>query len=107
MLEHKEGRNYLQIGTGDARRGYRWKERKIMILRVNPEIFGILCLQSAAYKVTSGLPDDARCLGAHIDIHSGDVLLQIESEEYEPVKQGAMVPYLDAKLLVIETIQGE
>lgn len=85
--------------------GYRWKEHKIKILRVNPEILVMLCLQSAAYKVTSGLPSDARCLGAHIHADSGDILLRIESEEYEPVEQGALVPYLDAKILMIETIQ--
>ena len=90
--------------SGSLSGGYRWKEHKIKILRVNPEILGMLCLQSAAYKVTSGLPDDARCLGAHIGIQSGDILLKVESEEYEPVEQGAMVPYLDGKSLVIEDL---
>ncbi len=90
--------------AGSLDGGYRWKEHKIKILRVNPEILGMLCLQSAKYQVTSGLPDDARCLGVHIDIYTGDILLKIESEEFEPVEQGAEVPELDAKMLVIETI---
>ncbi len=85
-------------------RGYRWEDRRIKILRVNPEIFGMLCLQSASYKVTSGLPQDARCLGAHVHVESGDILLKIESAEYEPVSNGSIVPELNGNILVIENI---
>jgi hypothetical protein len=96
----------LDLAEETIRRGYRWRAHKTKILRVNPEILGMLCLQSESYKVTSGLPEDARCLAAHIDIRSGDILLKIESEEYEPVEQGAMVPELNAKILMIERIQS-
>ena len=97
----------IQFAEEHRSPGYRWKEHKIRVLRVNPEVFGLLFLQSASYRVTSGLPDDARCMGVHIDWHTGNILLKIESEEYEPVEQGAMVPELDANSLVIEEIRDE
>lgn len=93
--------------SGSLDGGYRWRAKRIAILRVNPEILGMLCLQSASYRVTSGLPTDARCLGAHIDIYSGDILLKIESEEYEPVGEDSTAPYLNANLLVIENLPQE
>lgn len=86
---------------------YRWKKRRIKILRVNPELFGFLLLQSAEYRVMSGLPADARCMGAHIDIQTGDILLKIESEGYEPVEQGSLVPHVDANSLLIQRLKGE
>lgn len=97
MLEISQSLNSQQLG-------YRWEDRRFKILRINPAILGMLCLQSASYKVVSGLPEDARCMGAHIDPYSGDILLKIESEEYEPVSEGSMAPYIPATDLVIHNI---
>lgn len=87
--------------------GYRWEKRRISILRISPRIFGRLILQSACYEVTSGLPSDAVCMAFNLDIHTGDLLLLIESEEFEPVELGVMAPELDAMAIVIEAIEGE
>jgi hypothetical protein len=108
MQEDKDGRIYYDVMSSKSRRsGYRWKPRKVKILRVNPEIFGMLCLQSASYKVTSGLPADARCIHIRVDLSvdlSDDIHMLIESEEYEPVEQGELIQYLDANILVIERL---
>ena len=86
---------------------YRWKEYKIKILKINPSMLHLLCVQNASYHVTSGLPEDARCMGAHIDPYSGDILLKIESEEYPAVEHGNLVPELDPNCLVIHNCVPE
>lgn len=87
---------------------YRWEDRRIKTLRVAPKVLTGLLLQSVAYRVTSGLPTDARCVD--LRAHGGDIILGIESEGYEPVKQGDCPPELDITAMGVEVLykqQGE
>lgn len=82
-------------------RGYRWKERRVARLRVDPEIMGKLMITAAEYRVESGVPVDAKCIAAHIDPYDGDLWLLFESIEFEPVPEGNIVPELKASSVVI------
>ena len=97
----------LEFDDGMTGRGYRWEEKRIAILQVNPQILGNLLIESATYKVTTGLPEDARCISASIDPYNFDLLLCIESECFEPVKEGAQAPNLPATMIEIVEIEGE
>lgn len=85
-------------------KGYRWKERRVVRLRVDPESMGQLMITNGAYRVVSGVPVDARCLGAHVDPLSGNLWLQFESEEFEPVSEGGVIPELPPSSVQINII---
>lgn len=77
-------------------------------MRVNPEMWGAMMIAGLTYHVESGLPKDAIVVGVNIEPQSGDLLLLFESEEFEPVTEGDMVPALSAGLLIVTVIeQGE
>lgn len=75
--------------------------RRQALLRISPEVvLGLLFnLNREDHRVTiSGLPVDARVIMSGYDLQMDTFVLRLESEEFEPVPDGAMFPYLNPSL---------
>lgn len=68
---------------------------KRAILKIAPELLGMLCKQSEIHlTVENPLPDDAKCVNTYYD--GRDMLLTYESEEFEDIPDGEQIPDIPA-----------
>lgn len=76
--------------------------RRIQVLRVAPSLLLFLMRKpSERERLTSvGMPDDAQFLAAYLDDERQQFRIYVESEQFEPVEEGAWVPEFDVTFTV-------
>jgi hypothetical protein len=76
--------------------------RRLRVLRVAPSLLLYLMRQpgESARLTSVGLPDDAQFVAAYLDDERQQFRIYVESEQFEPVTQGAWVPELDVTFTV-------
>lgn len=68
---------------------------KRAILKVSPQYFvGAFRQDEIHVKVTERLPDDAKYISCHYYVERDLFLIVIESEEFEDIREGGIMPYI-------------
>lgn len=91
-------------------KGYKWPERRVKFVKLDPFTLGKMLIDAATYQVESQIPADAHCMGARIDVHDGSIVLLFASEEFDVVETGSIVPELSAdsiKIIDIESVESD
>jgi|SRR5215472_7216077 len=69
------------------------------LLRISPDLVLSMLQTMGQRKITvAGLPDDARVVSVHYGPFDRTILLTLSSETFEPVPDGAHLPYLNPML---------
>ncbi len=58
-------------------------------------IVEFLIKRKRSIRIIEGLPEDAKLLRAHYDSNTDQYYLLFESQEFEEVVEGAVIPFLD------------
>jgi len=69
------------------------EQRRLMLLRIFPELFTEMFIEEKFVKVTKGLPKDSKLVRHAIDIEHDAIVFVIASKEFDVVPNGAIIPF--------------
>jgi len=69
------------------------RKHKRAILRLTPQTLIELCKVDGSYTLSAnGMPEDAKCVGIHVDATRDLFMMAVESDSFEEIEEGRLLP---------------